>query len=154
MGALDNNFVVLDTTSNTVEAVVPRIADANGITFNDSYVFVAEAGGATVAVIAKRSWEVIATVPSGGKSPDAIYWDPRENSVFVANVESNNMEEFSATAPFTVDGALNLSSEPAENGPTWAPTPQRRTESTSPMTITSLSSMQRPGRSRRSSRFH
>src|SRR6478672_5816449 len=56
----------------------------NGIAFSDSYVFVAEADAGAVAVIAKPSWKVIATVPSGGKTPDAIYYDPRENSVFVS----------------------------------------------------------------------
>ncbi|HTF54009.1 MAG TPA: hypothetical protein VK735_41735 [Pseudonocardia sp.] len=113
----DNNLVILNTTSNTVEAVVPHIADANGITFNDSYLYVAEAGAGAVAVIAKPSWQVIATVPSGGKSPDAIYYDSTENSMFVANVESNNMEEFSATTPFTIKGTLNLSPGPAKSGP-------------------------------------
>ncbi len=56
-------------------------------------------------------------MPSGGKSPDALYYDPHENSVFVSNVDTNNMEEFSATAPFGVEGQLNLDPSPAKNGP-------------------------------------
>ncbi|AGB26214.1 hypothetical protein Mycsm_06051 [Mycobacterium sp. JS623] len=113
----DNNVVVIDTTANSVEAVVPQIASGNGIAFSDSYVFVAEADSGTVAVIAKPSWKVIATVPSGGKTPDAIYYDPHENSVFVANDDSNNMEQFSATAPFAIEGTLNLDPAQPKTGP-------------------------------------
>jgi YVTN family beta-propeller protein len=113
----DNNLVVINTTSNKVEAVVPEIAGATGIAFSDSYVFVSEASAGAVAVIAKPTWKVIATVPSGGKSPDALYYDPRENSIFVSNVDSNNMQQFSATAPFAIQGALNLDPALATSGP-------------------------------------
>jgi YVTN family beta-propeller protein len=124
----DNNVVVIDTTTNTVKAVVPAIAQANGIAFNDSYVFVAEAASNAVAVIAKPRWQVVATVPSGGKTPDAVYDDPAENSVFVANDDSNNIEQFSASPPFTVAGTLPLQPSPAKSGPdlgTYAPTQHR-----------------------------
>jgi DNA-binding beta-propeller fold protein YncE len=113
----DNNLVIINTISNNVEAVVPQLANANGIAFTDSYVFAAEADAGAVAVIAKATWKVIATVPSGGKSPDALYYDPGENSIFVANHDSNNMQEFSATAPFAIKGALNLGPTPAKSGP-------------------------------------
>ena len=113
----DNNLVVIDTTTNSVKAVVPQIASGNGIAFSDSYVFVAEADGGAVAVIAKPSWKVIATVPSGGKTPDAVYYDPHENSVFVANDDSNNMEQFSAAAPFAIEGTLNLAPAQPKTGP-------------------------------------
>ena len=113
----DNNLVVINTTANSVEAVVPQIASGNGIAFSDSYVFVAEADAGAVAVIAKPSWKVIATVPSGGKTPDAIYYDPRENSIFVTNDDSNNLEQFSATAPFAIEGTLNLDPAQAKTGP-------------------------------------
>ena len=113
----DNNLVVINTTANSVEAVVPQIASGNGIAFSDSYVFVAEADAGAVAVIAKPSWKVIATVPSGGKTPDDIYDDPHENSIFVTNDDSNNMEQFSATAPFAIEGTLNLDPAQAKTGP-------------------------------------
>jgi YVTN family beta-propeller protein len=113
----DNNLVVINTTSNAVEAVVPQIASGNGIAFSDSYVFATEADSGTVAVIDKPTWKVIATVPSGGKTPDAIYYDPQENSVFVSNDDSNNMQQFSATAPFAIQGTLNLDPAQAKTGP-------------------------------------
>jgi YVTN family beta-propeller protein len=113
----DNDVVVIDTASNNVKAVVPQVAKANGIAFSDAYVFVAEADAGAVAVIDKATWKVIATVPSGGKTPDAVYYDPRENSIFVANDDSNNMQEFSAAAPFSVQGTLNLDPAVAKTGP-------------------------------------
>jgi len=60
------------------KAVVPQIASGNGIAFSGSYVFASEADSGAVAVIDKPTWKVIATVPSGGKTPDAIYYDPQE----------------------------------------------------------------------------
>ena len=39
----DNHVVVIDTASNNIKTVVPQVANANGIAFTDSYVFVAEA---------------------------------------------------------------------------------------------------------------
>jgi YVTN family beta-propeller protein len=113
----DNDVVVIDTTANNVEAVIPQVGNANGIAFSDSYVFVAEADAGVVAVIDKPTWKVIATVPSGGKTPDAVYYDPHENSVYVANDDSNNMQQFSATAPFSVQGTLNLDPAGAKSGP-------------------------------------
>lgn len=113
----DDNLVVIDTNTNSVKAVVPQIPNANGIAFNDSYVFVAEADANAVAVIDKSTWKLIATVASGGKTPDAVYYDSHENSVFVANDDTNNMQEFSAVAPFTVQGTVALQPTTAKSGP-------------------------------------
>ncbi|MDT5364749.1 MAG: hypothetical protein QOC69_6511, partial [Mycobacterium sp.] len=49
----DNNLVVINTTSNAIEAVVPQIASGNGIAFSGSYVFATEADSGAVAVIDK-----------------------------------------------------------------------------------------------------
>lgn len=114
----DNNLVVIDTDTNTVKTVVPNVASANGVVYTNEYVFVAEAPSGAVAVISKANWQVVATVSSGGKTPDALYYDSKDNSVFVANDDSNNMEEFSAAAPFTVLGSpFDLSASPATSGP-------------------------------------
>lgn len=124
----DNNVVVVDTGTNTVKAVVAHIPSANGIAFTDSYLFVAEAPAGAVAVIAKNNWQVVATVSSGGKTPDAVYFDSADNSVFVANDDSNNMEEISASAPFAVQGTLALQPSPAKTGPdlgTYSPAEDR-----------------------------
>lgn len=112
----DNNVVVIDSTTNTVKAVVPGIQAVNGIAYSDQYVFAAEASANAVAVISKSTWQVVATVPAGGKTPDAVYYT-RDGSVVVANDDSNNMEVFSGTAPFGVLGSVDLQPSPAKNGP-------------------------------------
>ncbi len=124
----DNDVVVIDTATNSVKAVVPQIPNANGITFSDTDVFVAEADANAVAVIDKATWKVIARVPSGGKTPDAMYYDQPDHSVFVTNDDSNDMLEISATAPFAVEGTLNLSPATAKTGPdlgTYSPADDR-----------------------------
>jgi YVTN family beta-propeller protein len=104
----DNNVIVIDSVHNTIKAVVPNVASANGIAFTNSYVFVASATSNSVKVISKATWKIVASVPSGGGTPDAIYIDSRKNSVFVANDDNSTMEEFSASAPFTVRGSFAL----------------------------------------------
>lgn len=113
----DNNVVVINTWTQTVAAVIGNVASANGIAFSRDYVFVAEASTNQVAVISKRSWKVVASVPAGGKTPDAIYYNSLDNSVSVANDDSNNMEFLSATAPFKVLGTLQLMPSNPVSGP-------------------------------------
>jgi DNA-binding beta-propeller fold protein YncE len=115
----DNNVIVLDSRTNTIKAVIPDVPSANGITYTADDVFVASATSNSVKIIAKATWTTIATVPSGGGTPDAVYIDSRDNSVFVANDDTNTMEEFSATAPFTVLGTLALPASPtgSHSGP-------------------------------------
>jgi DNA-binding beta-propeller fold protein YncE len=60
---------------------------------------------------------VVATVASGGKTPDAVYYDAADHSVFVANDDSNDIEQFSASPPFTVSRTLPLQPSPAKSGP-------------------------------------
>jgi YVTN family beta-propeller protein len=104
----DNNVIVIDTATNTIKAVIGNVPGGTGIAYDQDHVFVSAADADQVAVISKATWSVIATVPSGGKSPDAIYVDSQDHTVFVANVDSNNMEFFSESAPFKVLGNLPL----------------------------------------------
>jgi YVTN family beta-propeller protein len=120
----DNNVVVIDTATNTIQTVIGGVPEANGIAYNNDYLFVSEAKANLVAVISKATWKVMATVPSGGKTPDAIYADSRDNTVFVTNDDSNNMQYFSASAPFKVLGSIPLKPSSPKTGPdlgTYAP---------------------------------
>jgi len=133
----DNNLVVLNTDTNSIRTVIGNVPDANGIAYSPSYVFVAEAKPNMVAVIAKDTWRVVATVPSGGEAPDAVYYVPGKNSVFVGNIDSNNLVEFSATPPFAAQGTLALARTRVKMGKTWVPMCPVPTASTSPSTTTS-----------------
>ena len=119
----DNNVVVIDTAANTIRTVI-AVPAANGIAYNPDYVFVAEAKANQVAIISKATWRVIATVPAGGKTPDAIYEDSQDHMVFVTNDGSNNTEYFSESAPFKVLGNIPLQPSKPKTGPdlgTYAP---------------------------------
>jgi YVTN family beta-propeller protein len=113
----DNNVVVIDTRTQSVEAIVGNVPGANGIAYSHDYLFVSEGPTNQVAVISKHTWQVIAKVASGGKSPDAIYYDAWDHTVFVANSDSNTMEYFSATEPFTVLGSIPLQPSNPKSGP-------------------------------------
>jgi YVTN family beta-propeller protein len=113
----DNNVVVINTKTQSVEAVIGNVPSANGIAYSRDYLFVAEASTNQIAVISKQTWKVIAKVDAGGKTPDAIYYDSRDHTVFVANDDSNNMESFSATAPFKVLGSIPLQPSNPKTGP-------------------------------------
>jgi DNA-binding beta-propeller fold protein YncE len=115
----DDDVIVLDSRRNTIKAVIHNIPSANGIAYTADDVFVASATSDSVKVIAKATWTTIATVSSGGGTPDAVYVDSRDNTVFVANDDTSTMEEFSATAPFTTLGTLALPASPtgSHSGP-------------------------------------
>jgi YVTN family beta-propeller protein len=121
----DNNVVVIDTATNTIRAVIGAVPNANGIAYNQDYLFVSEASTNKVAIISKATWRVIATVPSGGKTPDAIYADAKDHTIFVTNDGSNNTQYFSDSAPFKVLGNIPLQPAKPKLGPdlgTYAPT--------------------------------
>jgi DNA-binding beta-propeller fold protein YncE len=113
----DNNVVVINTTTNSIQAVIGHVPKANGIAYSPDYLFVSEGPTKKVAVISKTTWRVTATVPSGGTTPDAIYYDAPNDTVFVTNDDSNTMEFFSARAPFTVGGSIALHPTKPAKGP-------------------------------------
>jgi len=115
----DDDVLVLDSRLNTIKAVIPNIPSANGIAYTADDVFVASATSDSIKVIAKTTWTTVATVPSGGGTPDAVYVDSRDHTVFVANDDTSTMEEFSATAPFNLLGTLDLPASPtgSHSGP-------------------------------------
>ncbi|HEX4222678.1 MAG TPA: hypothetical protein VHZ97_09975 [Pseudonocardiaceae bacterium] len=112
----DNNVVVIDPLTERIRAVVGDVPGSNGIAFDRDHVFVAEQSGG-VAVIAKSTWQVIATVPAGGTGSDAIYYDTRDRSVYVTNDDTNTIESFSARAPFTVRHLTTLRPATPTAGP-------------------------------------
>lgn len=112
----DNNVVVIDTLTERIRAVIGDVPGCNGIAFDNDHVFVAEQSG-SVAVIAKSTWQVAATVPAGGTGSDAIYDDARDRTVYVTNDDTNTIESFSARAPFAVRHTTALDPTAPTAGP-------------------------------------
>jgi hypothetical protein len=112
----DSDVVVIDTVTERIRAVIGDLPGSNGITFDREHVFVAEQSG-SVAVIAKSTLQVVATVPAGGTGSDAIYDDARDRSVYVTNDDTNTVESFSASAPFAVSDSTTLNPSAPTAGP-------------------------------------
>ncbi|HEY4020824.1 MAG TPA: hypothetical protein VGM75_19190 [Pseudonocardiaceae bacterium] len=112
----DNEVVVINSVTKRIRAVIGNLPGSNGIAFDRDHVFVALKSG-SVAVIAKSTWQVVATVPAGGTGSDAIYYDSRDRLVYVANDDTNTIESFSARAPFTVRHKTTLNPATPKVGP-------------------------------------
>src|ERR1700726_678391 len=68
--APDHNVVVIDANKLTVKATIPGIDVGNGIDFNDTYAFVTDATPNKLVVIDKKTFNKVASVDTGGKTPD------------------------------------------------------------------------------------
>jgi YVTN family beta-propeller protein len=112
----DNNVIVVNTVTQQIEKVIPNMPSSNGIAVGPKYIYVANANSNSVAVIEKGTWNVVATVSSGGKTPDAIYYDGSDNKVFVANDDTNNMAVINATT-FKLETTFPLLPKNATSGP-------------------------------------
>ena len=112
----DNDVVVIDTAANNVKAVVPQVANANGIAFSDTRVRCRSRCGRCGG---HRQTHLEGDRHRALGRKDARRRDDLlcENSIFVANDDSNNMQQFSAAAPFSVQGTLNLDPAGAKTGP-------------------------------------
>ncbi|KLU62002.1 hypothetical protein CEB3_c17010 [Peptococcaceae bacterium CEB3] len=96
----DNNVIVISTKTQDILKVIPDVKSANGIAIGPKYVYVASAGENKLVVIEKGTWNVVARVDTGGKTPDAVYYDGKDNKIFIANDDSDTMGVVSPDSPF------------------------------------------------------
>ena len=113
----DNNVLVISSDTQDITKVIPRMNGCNGIAVGPKYIYVANATDNKLAVIEKGTWNVVANVDTGGKTPDAVYYDAKDNKIFVANDDSNTMGVISTDAPFKLISSFPLSSDKAVSGP-------------------------------------
>jgi DNA-binding beta-propeller fold protein YncE len=59
----------------------------------------------------------VATVDSGGKTPDGVNVDTRTGKIFVANDDSNNVAVFDGNTPFARTAVFKLKPEDSKDGP-------------------------------------
>jgi DNA-binding beta-propeller fold protein YncE len=112
-----HNVVVIDASSLAVKATIPDVQEANGIDLDDKYGYVTDAKTNTLVVVDKRTYNKVATLDSGGKSPDGVAVDRRTGNILVANDDSNTEVTFEGKAPFRRLGTLDLKPQPARHGP-------------------------------------
>ena len=113
----DNNVVVIDTKTNTVEATIPNIGNANGIDFSPKYAFVADVTNDSLDVINKRTFAVVDKVPLTGTTPDGVAYIPSTKQVTVASDDANTLSFINAKAPFTQTSSTQLLPNPSAPGP-------------------------------------
>ncbi len=124
----DNNVVVLDTKTNTVEATIPDIGNANGIAFSPKYAFVADVTNDSLDVINKRTFAVVDKIPLAGTTPDGVAYIPSTKQVTVASDDANTLTFINAKAPFTQTSTTQLVPNPSPPGPdvqTYSPQTDR-----------------------------
>lgn len=112
----DNNVVVIDTTTNNVEATIPNIGNANGIALTSQYAFVADVTNNTTDVIDKHTFQVVAHIPQTGTTPDGVIYIQSTNEVAVASDDANVLDFINATT-FAQTASTQLQPNPAVSGP-------------------------------------
>jgi len=115
--APDHNVVVIDANKLSVKATISGIDVGNGIDINKTYAFIADATPGKLVVVNKRTFKKVASVDSGGKTPDGVTIDTRTGKVFVANDDSNNEAVFESKPPFRLTDTFKLKPEDSKDGP-------------------------------------
>jgi DNA-binding beta-propeller fold protein YncE len=115
--APDHNIVVIDANKLAVKATIPGIDVGNGIDFNGKYAFASDATPNKMVVIDKRTFNKVASIDSGGKTPDGVNVDTRTGKIFVANDDTNTESVFDGQAPFSSSAIFKLQPENAKDGP-------------------------------------
>jgi DNA-binding beta-propeller fold protein YncE len=70
-----------------------------------------------LVVVDKRTFRKVASIDSGGKTPDGVNVDTHTGKVFVANDDSNNETVFDSEPPFKRTDTLKLKPEDSKDGP-------------------------------------
>lgn len=113
----DHNVVVIDANALTVKNTITGVDSGNGIDLDHRYAFVADATSGKLVVVNKRTFEKVASVDSGGKTPDGVNIDTHSGNIFVANDDSNNEAVFESKPPFKLLNVFKLKPEDSKDGP-------------------------------------
>lgn len=113
----DHNVVVIDANALDVKDTITGVDSGNGIDIGKRYAYVADATSGKLVVVDKRTFKKVATVDSGGKTPDGVNVDAHIGKVFVANDDSNNEAVFENKPPFKLTDVFKLKPEDSKDGP-------------------------------------
>jgi DNA-binding beta-propeller fold protein YncE len=113
----DHNVVVIDANTLAIKHTVTGVASGNGIDIDGRYAYVTDATPGKLVIVDKRTFKRVASVDSGGKTPDGVNVDSRTKMVFVANDDSNNEAVFDSKPPFKLTRVFKLKPENSKDGP-------------------------------------
>jgi DNA-binding beta-propeller fold protein YncE len=84
---------VLDTTTGKPVGAITGLHRTHGIALDTAgkYGFISDGGGNAVVVFDRTSLATVATVPTGGQSPDAIVFEPATQTVWAFNGRSKDV---------------------------------------------------------------
>jgi DNA-binding beta-propeller fold protein YncE len=82
--APSGSVVVIETRDNTVRRVIDGIDGPRGIGFSEHYAFVSDDANNAVLVVGKRSLEKATVLKPAGRQPDAVYFDSRHGTLWIA----------------------------------------------------------------------
>lgn len=113
----DHNVVVIDANSMAVKKTIPGVDSGNGIDFDADHAYVTDATTGKLIVYDKHSFERIAAVDSGGKTPDGVNVDTKTGTILLANDDSNNEAVFEPKSPYKMTATFKLKPEDDKDGP-------------------------------------
>jgi DNA-binding beta-propeller fold protein YncE len=113
----DHNVVVIDAKTMTVKKTLHDVDSGNGLTFDGDHAYVADATAGKLIVYNKRTFVRLASVDSGGKTPDGVNVDTKTGKVLVANDDSNNEVVFDPKSPFKLVASYKLEPKDDKDGP-------------------------------------
>jgi DNA-binding beta-propeller fold protein YncE len=112
----DNNLIIINTETQAIEKIIPNMNGVCGIAVGPKYIYIANGVDSKLGVIEKGTWNVVANVDTGGKTPDAVYYDDINKKVFVGNIDTNNMSVISPDVPFKLVTSFDLSTDKPKAG--------------------------------------
>ncbi|SEA91204.1 YncE family protein [Paraburkholderia sartisoli] len=113
----DHNVVVIDAKALAVKDTITGVDSGNGIALDGRFAFITDATSGKLMVVDKRTRKKVASVDSGGKTPDGVNVDERTGRIFVANDDSNNEAVFENKSPFKMLNVFKLKPEDSKAGP-------------------------------------
>ncbi|WP_296659155.1 hypothetical protein [Paraburkholderia sp.] len=113
----NHNVVVIDANTMLVKKTLGGVDSGNGIDFDANHAYVTDATSGKLIVYDKHSFDRLAAVDSGGKTPDGVNVDTKTGTILLANDDSNNEAVFEAKPPFKMTVSYKLKPEDDKDGP-------------------------------------
>ncbi|MCG5072217.1 YncE family protein [Paraburkholderia tagetis] len=113
----NHNVVVIDAKTMAIKKTLTGVDSGNGIDFDANHAYVTDATTGKLIVYDKHSFDRIAAVDSGGKTPDGVNVDTKTGAILLANDDSNNEAVFEPKAPYKLTTTFKLKPEDDKDGP-------------------------------------